>query len=225
MSSPPDHRTEVAARKRERTRARLLDATWAVFTRDAVSAPDIADVVSCAKVSRGTFYLHFQTLDEALQALVQRQSDEMTRTCMRFYEMLREPCQRFAVGCRLFFLRASTDPQWASFMARTVPWHDRQLMVGYMHDDLKRGRAMGQFNYVDDHVALDIELGTLITGIGSLGRGVPDPETYIDECIRMALTGLGCDPGLCEQSLRFSRKHLDGWVWVRAGEPGPGFEH
>lgn len=221
----PDHRVEVAARRREKMRARLLDATLTVFTRESKTAPDIEDVVRCAKVSRGTFYLYFQSLDEALQALVQQQGDEMTRACLPFYEMLQEPCQRFAVGYRLFLKRASTDPQWASFMTRAVPLDNKQLMVGYMHEDLKRGKALGQFNYVDKRVALDIELSTLIAGIGTLGRGVLTPENYMDECIRIALTGLGCEAGQCEQSLRFSRKHLDGWVWVRTGTPGPRFEH
>jgi AcrR family transcriptional regulator len=205
-------------------RARLLDATFAVFTREAKTAPDIGDVVRCAKVSRGTFYLYFQTLDEALQALVQQQSDEMTRACLPFYDMLKEPCQRFAVGCRLFLKRASADPQWASFMTRAVPLANKQLLAGYMQEDLKQGKAVGQFNYVDEHVALDIELSTLIAAIGSLGKGVSNPERYMDECIRIALTGLGCETSRCEQSLRFSRKHLAGWTWVRTGTPGPRFE-
>jgi AcrR family transcriptional regulator len=221
----PDHRVEVAARRREKMRARLLDATLAVFIRETKTAPDIGDVVTCAKVSRGTFYLHFQTLGDALQALVQQQSDEMTRACLPFYDMLQEPCQRFAVGCRLCFMRASQDPQWASFMTRAVPLDNKQLLVGYMHEDLKQGKRVGQFNYMNEHVALDIELSTLIAGIGALGKGVSDPESYIDECIRIALTGLGCEASRCEQSLRFSRKHLDGWTWVRTGTPGPRFEH
>ncbi|MGC3985609.1 MAG: TetR/AcrR family transcriptional regulator [Pseudorhodoferax sp.] len=219
----PDHRVEVAARRREKMRARLLEATLAVFSRPSRTAPDIGDVVDCAKVSRGTFYLYFQTLDEALQTLVQQQSDEMTRACLPFYDMLKEPCQRFAVGCRLFLMRASMDPQWASFMTRAMPLDNKQLLAGYMHEDLEQGRALGQFRYVDGHAALDIELSTLIAGIGSLGKGVPDPESYMDECIRIALTGLGCAPDLCERSLHFSRKHLQGWTWVRTGTPGPRF--
>lgn len=221
----PDHRVEVAARRRETMRSRLLEATFAAFTQEGKSAPDIGDIVSCAQVARGTFYLHFQTLEQALQALVQQQSDEMTRACLPLYDMLQEPCQRFAVGCRLFLMRATADPQWASFMIRAAPLDNKQLMAGYMREDLKQGRAMGQFNYADDHVALDIELSTLVAGIGSLGKGVPNPESYMDECIRMALRGLGCDPDRSEQSLLFSRKHLHGWTWVREGKSGPRFEY
>jgi AcrR family transcriptional regulator len=223
--SSSDHRFEVAARRREKMRKRLLDATFIVFTRETKVAPAIGDVVSCAKVARGTFYLYFQTLDEALQALVQQQSDEMTRACFPLYDMLRAPCQRFAVGCRLFLKRACADPQWASFMTRALPLDNKQLLAGYMHEDLKQGKVMKQFHYVDEQAALDIELSTLIAGIGSLGKGVSNPECYMDECIRIALTGLGCDSSRCEQSVLFSRKHLDGWMWVKEGEPGPRFEN
>ena len=221
----PDHRVEVAARRREKMRTRLLDAILVVFTREARMPPGIEDVVRCAKVSRGTFYLHFQSLDEALQVLVLQQSNEMTSTCLPFYDMLKAPSERFAVGCRLFLKRASTDPQWASFMTRAASRHHNQLLTAYMHEDLKHGKTLGQFNYADDQVALDVELSILIAGIGSLGKGVQNPENYMDECIRMALTGLGCEPGCREQSLHFSRKHLQGWTWVRKGVAGPGFEH
>lgn len=222
-SPRPDHRIEVAARRREQMRARLLNATLAVFTRDSGAAPGIEDVVRSAKVSRGTFYLYFQTLDEALQALVQEQSDQMTRVALPIYEVLKEPWQRFAVGFRLFLKRASSDSRWALFMNRSILISGKQLMTAYMQEDLRRGKELGQFAYAELEVAMDVEMSSLVAGIRSLGIGVSHPETYMDESVRMALTGLGCAGDLCERSVRFSREYLDGWSWSRTDERGSQF--
>lgn len=208
----PDHRIAVAARRREKMRARLLDATFAVFTREGAALPRIEDVVGAAQVSRGTFYLYFQTLDDALHALVQQQSDEMTRASLPIYEVLQEPWQRFAVGLRLFLQRAGTNPAWASFMARSDPLH-KQAMTHYMREDLRLGKERGQFSYADLDVAMVVKMSTLLAGIRTLGQGVPKPGSYMDECIRMALVGLKCTDGLCERSVAFSRHHMEGWHW------------
>ncbi len=220
----PDHRTEVAAQRREKTRARLLDAALEVFSRVAHGTPSIEDVVSTAKVSRGTFYLYFQTLDEMLQALVQRQSDAMTQASLPVYEMLKEPCQRFAVGTRVLYKRAAVDPQWAAFMIRTTPLDRSQKLAALMQADLQLGNELGQFSFKDIQVAININLSTMMAGIGALGKGVPEPEDYMDECIRMALAGLGCSSDLSDKSVQFSRRHLKGWSWRRSDGLGSNFE-
>ena len=61
-------RSRVAAEKRDRMRARLLAATMQVCGGPDVVVVD--DVVRAAKVSRGAFYRYFQSLDEAVAALV-----------------------------------------------------------------------------------------------------------------------------------------------------------
>lgn len=54
-----DGRTERAARQREETRARILEAALEVFAARGYHATSVSDLVEAADVARGTFYLHF----------------------------------------------------------------------------------------------------------------------------------------------------------------------
>ena len=218
-----DHRVEVAARKRALMRARLLDATLQVFAHAGGTVPGIDDVVHAAQVSRGTFYLHFRTVDEALQALSQAQSDQMTQGTLAVYDLLQEPWQRFSVGFRLFLMRAHLDPLWASFVTRSVAASDQLLVTALMREDLRRGRELGQFRFNDLRVALDFMMSASIAGIRALGQGVPDPESHMDDSLCMALAGLGCTPALGERGVEFSRSYLAGWKVKAPGEEGPAF--
>jgi AcrR family transcriptional regulator len=215
-----DHRVVVAARKRALTRTRLLEATMKVFAEVADRIPVIEDVVRAAEVSRGTFYLHFLSLDEALEALAQAQSDQMTRDILPVYDILKEPWQRFAVGFRLFLKRACADSAWASFVTRSNAVSDKLLVFSYMKEDLRLGRQSGQFSFGDLNVAVDFTMGGSLAGIRALGRGVADPAAYVDHSVRMALVGLGSSSRQVDRGLAFSRDYLDGWELGRWGEEG-----
>ncbi|WP_077038010.1 TetR/AcrR family transcriptional regulator [Pelomonas sp. KK5] len=221
---PVDHRVAVAARKRALTRAKILEATTRVFATAGERTPVIEDVVREAGVSRGSFYLHFQSLDEALQALAATQSDQMTTDILPVYDLLKEPWQRFSVGFRIFLKRAQQDPHWASFVTRSSIASETLLVSKYMRGDLKAGVANGQFRFDDLDVAVDFMMGASTAGIYALGRGVKDPEHYIDESVRIALTGLGCPKAQCERGVKFSRQYLDGWRLSHAAEAFRSFE-
>ncbi|WP_213956138.1 MULTISPECIES: TetR/AcrR family transcriptional regulator [unclassified Variovorax] len=216
--APPDHRVEVAARKRAQMRSRLLEATMKVFARTGDRAPAIEDVVREAGVSRGTFYLHFLSLDEALQALAAALSDQMTRDAMPFYDLLKEPWQRFATGFRGFLQRAVADPAWARFVTRSSSEANKLLARDYMTADLQLGRHLGQFSFTDLDSAVDFMMGASAAGIAALGHGVADPDSYMDGSVRMALAALGCSSRHCERGVKFSRDYLEGWASKARGD-------
>lgn len=206
-----DHRVEVAARKRALTRTRILDATIQVFASADHPQPVIEDVVKAAGVSRGSFYLHFQSLEEALRAVAELQSDQFTRDILPVYDVLKEPWQRFSVGFRIFLKRAQADRVWASFVTRSHAMSAKLLVGTYMREDLRRGLESGQFSFGSIEVAVDFMLGASAAGIYALGAGVSDPEAYIEHSVRMGLVGIGCSASLREKALKFSHAHLDGW--------------
>ncbi|MYX97187.1 TetR family transcriptional regulator [Streptomyces sp. SID486] len=62
-------------RRRVRTRARLLDAAFAVFAAKGFGRVSIEEVCEAAGFSRGAFYSNFATLDELFFALYQERAD------------------------------------------------------------------------------------------------------------------------------------------------------
>ncbi|MGW2102515.1 TetR/AcrR family transcriptional regulator [Streptomyces olivaceoviridis] len=62
-------------RRRVRTRARLLDAAFAVFAAKGYGRVSIEEVCEAAGFSRGAFYSNFASLDELFFALYQERAD------------------------------------------------------------------------------------------------------------------------------------------------------
>ncbi|MEU3529589.1 TetR/AcrR family transcriptional regulator [Streptomyces sp. NPDC038707] len=62
-------------RRRVRTRARLLDAAFAVFAAKGFGRVTIEEVCEAAGFSRGAFYSNFATLDELFFALYRERAD------------------------------------------------------------------------------------------------------------------------------------------------------
>ncbi|MFR0354816.1 TetR/AcrR family transcriptional regulator [Streptomyces sediminimaris] len=69
-------RTEPrVTRRRVRTRARLLDAAFAVFAAKGFGRVSIEEVCDAAGYSRGAFYSNFGSLDELFFALYRQRAD------------------------------------------------------------------------------------------------------------------------------------------------------
>jgi AcrR family transcriptional regulator len=207
-----DHRVDVAERKRVLMRARLIDATMRVFGNSEGATPVIDDVIENAKVSRGTFYNYFNSLDEVLVVIGQDLSNQMTTEILPVYDILEEPWQRFSVGFRLFLLRAMLDKKWAGFVTRTAAWAEDSLVAKFMSRDLEKGRAAGQFYFDDVEVAAHFLKGASAHGIQALRAGVDNPVRYIDFSVRMALASLGCERERCDEGVAFSASYLRAWL-------------
>ena len=206
-----DHRVRVAERKRVVMRARLVDATMRVIGNGGNTGPVIDDVIREAKVSRGTFYNYFNTLEDVLALIGHELNDQMITEILPIYDMLTVPWQRFAVGFRVFLIRAMFDPKWAGFVTRTEVWTQDTLVDQYMSKDLAAGKAAGQFFYDNLQVAKDFLKGATLLGIRSIRRGVDDPIAYINAAVIMALASQGCSREHCEEGAAFSSNHLREW--------------
>lgn len=58
-------------KRKELTREKILEAAKSVFAQKGYAGTSIADVVKKSKLARGTFYLHFQSVEQVLNALLQ----------------------------------------------------------------------------------------------------------------------------------------------------------
>jgi AcrR family transcriptional regulator len=79
-----DHRVRVAGEKRERMRDHLLGAVLAVYPGKPGQGPAVIDdVIRVAKVSRGTFYKYYPSLEEAVAELGAKLAAEWWRPSAR----------------------------------------------------------------------------------------------------------------------------------------------
>jgi AcrR family transcriptional regulator len=207
-----DHRPRVARKKRQAMRSKLLDAAMRVFATSGVSPPVIDDVIREANVSRGTFYNYFDSLDQVLLAIGQELNNQMTSDILPVYDVLTKPWQRAAVASRLFLVRALLDPKWAGFVTRVDAWQHNTLVAEYMSKDLENGKATGDFRFDRLDAATDFLMGASAHGIQAIQQGVDHPNKYMDACVRMTLSSLGCSVERCEEGVAFSVSYLKSWV-------------
>ena len=203
-----DHRVETGLKRRERMKARVIDATRRVFIQRGSQAPVIEDVAREAGISRGTFYQYFRTLEEALLATSSTQSELMVKELGRFTEYLKEPWQRVAVSHRAMVLRAWQDPKWANFFTRIEYWTEATTGPALLHSELQQGKDLGMFDFDDLTATANFVSGATASAMHAFSRHVPDPHAYMDASLRLLMRGLACSPELCEKAVNYSRKHL-----------------
>ena len=103
-------RAQIGRDRSARTRAELVVAARGLYAARPFDQVTVDDVVAAAGVAKGTFYVHFDSLDD-LQILV---ADDLAR---EFDELLQprrlaldDPIERIAAGCGAFIVQALRDP-------------------------------------------------------------------------------------------------------------------
>src|SRR5690242_294097 len=113
-----DHRTRVGRERSARTETRILEAALGVFAEMGPDAPKIDDFVAAAGIARGTFYNHFESVDELLTATSEWTTRELIETIDTALQGIEGPALRLGVGLRLCFAWGEADPVWSRFVAR-----------------------------------------------------------------------------------------------------------
>lgn len=116
--APEDHRTRVGQARRERMRARLIEAATLVFAELGPEVAQIEDVIRQAGVSRGTFYNYFRSTDELLHAAVDALACEMVALVGAVSDPAARPAERFADGLKTFVDLATRHPLLIDFVGR-----------------------------------------------------------------------------------------------------------
>jgi AcrR family transcriptional regulator len=207
-----DHRSASADKKRGETRARLLGAALAECVGQRGRLPTVEDVVARARVSRGTFYKYFDSIEAALAAL----GHDLTRLSSlegeRFRGVFTEKWKSTSVALRTLMTRALLDPTWADLALRTRGWVGDPFFAEVVLQDLAEGRASGEYRVRDDRVAFDFLCGLVESCAAALHRGVPDPEAYIDAVVHTWLQALGVPAAQCDEAVGMSKQFLADYV-------------
>ena len=74
---PPPPRPSLSRRRRENTRARLLEAALDVFAEKGIRRVTVDELVAAAGFTRGAFYSNFSSIDEVFFAVFEDQAERM----------------------------------------------------------------------------------------------------------------------------------------------------
>ncbi len=184
-----DHRTRVGRERSARTETRILEAALRVFADMGPDAPKIDDFVQAAGISRGTFYNHFESVEELLAATSEWTTREVIEAIETALEGIEGPALRFGLGLRLFFVRAQADRVWCRFVARVWKLGGIELPAR----DLVEGWRVGVFRAPGATAARDLLFGGLREALLRVGSE-RTPAEYGDHMTELCLQALGTDP-------------------------------
>lgn len=209
LAAGEDHRSVTARRKRDAMRARILTATMDLLADPTKVSVTIEDVAQAAQISRGAFYKHFPSLEEALAAIGQEATDGMTLHILPVYDVLTQPLERISTAMRLFLRRSHTDRRWAAFFLRADLVQNQSILLKYVFADLEAGRRAGVLDLPSMQAGVDALIGATLEGVRSINqRTVDDPEGYIDAVILMVLRGFGVENAQAHEAVAFSKTYL-----------------
>jgi len=189
---PENHRTRVAAERRERMHARLVESALLVFAERGMDASVIDDLIRAAGVSRGTFYNYFRTNEDLLLAVSLAVSNEMLRAVDPLAQGETDPAARIAAGVRLFLELAREFPVLGAFLSRggLRQLTDNSLVKAYLPRDLIQGRKTGRLRMADTDVAFDIVVGATLAALHRMQSGSL-PDGYLAQLVATILRALG----------------------------------
>jgi AcrR family transcriptional regulator len=191
---PLNHRTRVAAERREKTRARLLDSALLVFAQKGPQAV-IDDVIAQAGMARGSFYNYFRTNEELLAAVASEISNELMLAIDPMVQTFDDPAQRIACGSRLLLHAVTQLPLLGAFMVR-LPFpaaNSSLLAVRFLGRDIASAIAGGRLPHIGQRVATDLVVGVMLNASHSLVAD-PSERDYPEAIVSAMLVGLGIDP-------------------------------
>jgi len=183
-----DHRSRVGRERSARTETRILEAALRVFADMGPDAPKIDDFVQAAGIARGTFYNHFESVEELLAATSEWTTRETIEAVEGAIEGLDGPALRFGVGLRLFFTKALADPVWCRFVGRVWKVGGVELPAR----DLGQGLRLGIFHAPSSQAARDLLFGGIREALLRIGAG-RTRAAYGAQMTELVLQALGTD--------------------------------
>jgi AcrR family transcriptional regulator len=187
------------------TREKILNAARAVFAQKGYGSTSIADIVKKSRLARGTFYLHFQSVEQVLNALlqevfidIQRHLTEMpiealdhrdfklalsnlAKSLLSVFQERRETVQ-------LLLTTMNAEPK-----LRTQTIWFQELMQASIKVMLDRGIASGRLKKHDSELMSFLVSGGLREVLSQwllFGRYEQQLESKVDEIIAIYMNGV-----------------------------------
>jgi AcrR family transcriptional regulator len=154
-------RAEIGREKRARTRAQIVEAGATLLAERPPEALTVDAVVDAAGVAKGTFYYHFQSIDELAAAVGAKLGESFDKLLAPARLKLRDPIERLSFAFTQFLERAISDPNWARLVVQSSqsPTEFGLGVRANLKADIAEAIVQGCVSVRDIELAADIVIG------------------------------------------------------------------
>jgi AcrR family transcriptional regulator len=189
-------RAEIGREKRARTRAQIVEAGAVLLAERPLEALTVDAVVEAAGVAKGTFYYHFQSMEELAAAVGEKLGESFDELLAPARLGLPDPVARISFGLSRFLEKAIAEPAWARLVVQSAqaPTEFARSVRANLKTDLTDAKAQGRLIVQDVELAADIVMGIWLQVMrGTLQRPVTPDLTHqaLDAVLRAIGASLG----------------------------------
>jgi len=191
------------SRRREQTRARLIEAAMVLFARQGTERTRINEITELADVGFGSFYNYFESKDAIVSAVLSETAASHAQAIVAATSEVEDPAEVISVAHRHFVRLAIEDPQLAALAVELV--FSNQAIIEslrpFAREDLKRAIKAGRVDVPDVEVALHATGGALQGSIRGVLEGELGPDADIAHAA-LVLRMLGLAPEEADEIAR-----------------------
>jgi AcrR family transcriptional regulator len=153
-------RAEIGREKRARTQAQIVEAGLVLLAERPPEALTVDAIVEAAGVAKGTFYYHFQSVEELVAAVGASLADSFDELLAPSRLGEPDPVERMSLAFTKFLEKAINEPLWGRLVVRSaqVP-----AAIGgireHLEADLAEAIAQRRLAIHDAQLAADIVIG------------------------------------------------------------------
>ena len=154
-------RAEIGREKRGRTRAQIVEAGLMLLAERPPEALTVDAIVEAAGLAKGTFYYHFQSIEELVAAVGAKLADSFDELLAPSRLDEADPIVRMSFAFTKFLEKALDDPIWARLVVRSAQ-APAGLVLGVRENlkaDLAQAIAQGRLALQDVELAADVVIG------------------------------------------------------------------
>jgi AcrR family transcriptional regulator len=183
------------ARKRVRTRSELLGAARSLIAEHGVAGLRVSDVTERTDVALGSFYSHFETKDDIVEAVVAEAVTALADTIGDIGDHLDDPAEAMSVGVRKLVGLCENEPELARLLVKLDDAEGRfeQMIWPRASTIMERGAASGRFRVDDPALMLTLAIAGVLATIRAVVEGRVGVEAA-NESAAGLLRLVGIDP-------------------------------
>ncbi|WP_230625793.1 TetR/AcrR family transcriptional regulator [Cupriavidus necator] len=174
-------------------RSLLLNSAMSLMMENSAATPSIDDIISAARVSRGTFYKYFPSSDAIVRELVGKIAEQWVRAADPIVRGHDDPAEHIARGIRLASILTVHQPGVAGILGR-LGWAGYQApnMLEFVRRDIEEGVRRNRFKRMPIALGFNIVAGAAMSAMQSM-LDTECREDFSELAAAVALRALGVE--------------------------------
>lgn len=158
--------------KRERTRKKILEAAFGLIGNEKGLTVRIEEICAAARVSRGTFYNYFTSLEQLFEALAIELSHDLNSALVSSWDETRSHAEGSNAAVQHYLNYARRDPAWAWAMVHLNAFGPTFGAESWeaCYRSIEKGIEAGEFDVPNATVGRDLMTGTVMASVRTMLR-------------------------------------------------------